>query len=654
MKLSKTLLLAALTFVSAEKLQYFGANESSGEFGEDDFPGVYNRNYVYPDIEKIEVLREQGMNAFRVCNRWERLQHELYGELNEFDITEIKKIIDTITAKGAIAVIDPHNYARYNNKLIGSKEVPIEAFVDFWIRLAEVFKDNENVWFGLVNEPHDINTNDWFMAARAAVDGIRSTGAKNTILVPGNGWTGAWNWCQSYYGESNADVALRYFSSEDENILFEVHQYFDSDYSGYNSQCVQRPCQNLFKEYIEWLKANNLKGWVGEIGSFFNDECHQCIQEAIEYLQENREYIVGALWWAAGPWWGSNGLSIEPNDEKAFPGQMAWLKPYLPGPSELTEVPTFINKKVYCEGCNVTGTGGDGSLWGWENEKACEINVVLCELATGDDGSYWGWENGTSCKIDKIACGFISEDDNIDDSILDNSYCGGCDVTATGDDGSYWGWENGKSCEIDKIACGFISEDDNINDTFFDTNYCRGCDITATGADGSYWSWENGKSCEIDKVMCGLNKNESIENDYIDNINSHYCKGCTVTSTGGDGSLWGWESKGSCEINKKLCGLDSNEVESNNYCIGCDITATGEDGSLWGWENQMSCKIDIMLCKTGRGAVSSNCKFEALGYKCCSHCYSIYQNDDGFWGIENNEWCGIPDECNLKKSNEVS
>jgi len=584
MKFSKALLLSALTFVSAEKLQYVGVNESSGEFGEGSLPGIYNKHYIYPDVNAIEIMREQGMNVFRVCNRWERLQQELFGEFNEFDITEFKKVIDSVTSNGSVAIIDPHNYARYNNKLIGTEDVPIDAFVDFWTRLAELFKDNENVWFGLVNEPHDMDTEDWFKIARAAVDGIRATGAKNKILVPGNGWTGAWSWgSEAWYGEANADVALKYFSSEDENILFEVHQYFDKDYSGTGEECVQRPCQNLFKEFIEWLKANNLKGFVGEIGSYLNDECKECVQEALEYLQENNEYIVGTLWWAAGPWWGPNPMSIEPNAEKAFPGQMAWLKPYLPGPSELTEVPTFINKKVYCEGCVVTGTGGDGSLWGWENEKSCEIDKETCGYNAGKPIDNGGNDNSA----EKI-------------------YCKGCDVTATGDDGSLWGWEDEKSCQINEEACKNNTDKpaDNGNNTSTEKIYCKGCEVTATGGDGSLWGWENEKSCQINEEAC---KNKPADNGNTTQVEKIICKGCDVTATGGDGSLWGWENEKSCMIDAKACKLEE---------------ATEKPAQE-----------------------PSKCKFEELGYKCCSHCVSIYEDKDGLWGVEDKKWCGISDEC---------
>ena len=34
----------------------------------------------------------------------------------------------------------------------------------------------------------------------------------------------------------------------------------------------------------------------------------------------------------------------------------------------------------YCEGCEVTAIGEDGSKWGWENGKSCRIDTVKCNL----------------------------------------------------------------------------------------------------------------------------------------------------------------------------------------------------------------------------------------------------------------------------------
>ena len=67
---------------------------------------------------------------------------------------------------GAYAILDPHNYMRYNNpsqqpatgSVIGNTSDPNAAttidFELFWYELASRFKDNEKVIFGIMNEVH--------------------------------------------------------------------------------------------------------------------------------------------------------------------------------------------------------------------------------------------------------------------------------------------------------------------------------------------------------------------------------------------------------------------------------------------------------------------------------------------------------------------
>jgi len=46
------------------------------------------------------------------------------------------------------------------------------------------------------------------------------------------------------------------------------------------------------------------------------------------------------------------------------------------------------------------------------------------------------------------------------------------------------------------------------------------------------------------------------------------------------------------------------------------------------------------------GNLSSNCWSESLGYKCCASCEPvIYVDESGNWGVENDDWCGIPTTC---------
>ena len=69
-----------------------------------------------------------------------------------------------------------------------------------------------------------------------AIAAIRKTGATNLILVPGNAWSGAHSWLQNWYGTPNATEMIK-IEDPINNFSYELHQYYDSDFSGTKPEC---------------------------------------------------------------------------------------------------------------------------------------------------------------------------------------------------------------------------------------------------------------------------------------------------------------------------------------------------------------------------------------------------------------------------------
>jgi xyloglucan-specific exo-beta-1,4-glucanase len=304
-------------------LTWRGVSLSSAEFGEQHLPGTYNTDYTYPSANEAAYFATKGMNIVRLPFRWERLQPALNQPLDAVELGRLKGLVDAVTATGTAVQLDPHNYARYGTQqdnVIGGATVPISAFADFWSRLASQFKNNPKVVFGLMNEPHDIVTETWVTAANAAIAAIRTTGATNTITVPGVAWTGAWSWTNgNFYGTANG-VAMLKITDSGNNLLFEVHQYLDSDSSGTSSTCVSSTIgSERLASFTAWLKANGRRGLLGEIGADSNPVCSQAVADALNHLKANADVWAGWVWWAAGPWWYNPGtgtdsfMSIEPS-----------------------------------------------------------------------------------------------------------------------------------------------------------------------------------------------------------------------------------------------------------------------------------------------------------------------------------------------------
>ncbi|KAJ3044168.1 hypothetical protein HDV00_002845 [Rhizophlyctis rosea] len=299
-------LASLLTMAGAASavLQYAGVNESGYEWGTS-FPGTYQKDYIDPATSTISYWRNNGANTFRYAFSWERAQPSLGGNLDSTYVGRISNFASQAAAAGGYTILDPHNYARYNGQLIGSG-VSQSQYADLWTKLANQFKSNSNVIFGLMNEPHDIDVTTWFNAAQAAINAIRATGATNLILVPGVHWTGAHNWLD----DNNAATALKITDSKN-NFAFEVHQYFDSDFSGSHTTCAYSTEQ--LDKFTNWLKSNNRKGFLGEWAGTTDSSCSKIFSAVPQYLASHSDVYIGHTFWAAGPWWGSAAtFPIEP------------------------------------------------------------------------------------------------------------------------------------------------------------------------------------------------------------------------------------------------------------------------------------------------------------------------------------------------------
>jgi len=303
---------------------YSGVSLAGAEFAADPFgygalPGTYNSDYTYPNAQEVDYFLSKGMNTIRIPFRWERLQPTLNQAFETAELARLQQIVDYATSKGMSVILDPHNYARYsfnnNPKVIGSPELSNAVFTDLWVRLAQNFQGNSKVVFALMNEPHNMPTEQWVSAASAAIDGIRGTGAGNLILMPGNGYDGAHSWYANWYGTPNANAMGPILAKNDPNLAFEVHQYFDFDSSGTHADIVSDfEIRRRLGEFNSWLIANNQKGFLGEFGANGSTDGLRALDTALDFLEENSAYWLGWTYWAAGPWWGDYMFSIEPTN----------------------------------------------------------------------------------------------------------------------------------------------------------------------------------------------------------------------------------------------------------------------------------------------------------------------------------------------------
>ena len=314
---------ASAATVPNVKLPYRGINLAGGEFGTA-IPGTLGIDYKWPTPAEVDYFMGKGMNTFRVGFKWERMQSRINADFNAAYFAGLESIVDYATSKGAHVVLNPHNYAHYYGVQVGTSTVPNSAFANFWSRMATKFAKNPLVIFNLTNEPHDIPTEQWVSAANAAIAAIRSAGALNQIHVPGNGWTGAHSWADDDYGTPNS-VAMLKITDPANNYFFEVHQYLDEGSGGTLQTCTSKTvASERMKVFVDWLRANGKKGFLGEFAGGNNDTCNAAVGDMLDTLEDASDVMQGWLWWAAGPFWSNYGFSLEPSNGKDMP-QMALL-----------------------------------------------------------------------------------------------------------------------------------------------------------------------------------------------------------------------------------------------------------------------------------------------------------------------------------------
>jgi len=320
--------MAAHPVLSGTTACFRGINISGAEFG---MPGgKVDKDYVWPSLNTLDYFAGKGFNTVRLPFRWERLQPKLMGPLDDAELSRLMETVELIRARGMKTILDPHNFGRYNEQVVGSETVPKEAFADFWARLAKLYANDDQVVLGLMNEPNTMPVAQWVDAANAATEAIRNkAGAKNLILVPGTAWSGAHSWLIPIDGEPNG-VALKNFHDPGNNFAFEVHQYFDDDFSGAKGNCSRaKDAVAAIENFTDWLKSNGYRGMLGEFGAPKDEACVTAIHAMVDVMERNKDVWTGWTYWVAGDWWSSEEpLNIQPTKEGDRP-QLQGLMPAL-------------------------------------------------------------------------------------------------------------------------------------------------------------------------------------------------------------------------------------------------------------------------------------------------------------------------------------
>lgn len=238
-----------ITVAGAEFAANSGTEEMLANFS-NRRPGLYGEAYQYPSAATFDYLDARGISLVRIPFRWERIQPRLGGRL---DAEELRRLKATVAAArrsrpnlpgGMKVILDVHNFGAYYEAR--SAEGPglrrdfrernfARHLVDLWARLSGEFKSMPGVYYGLMCEPVDPETEDdggrtamteaWEQAGQQVVDKLREAGDANPIIISGYLWSGVINWATQH--------PRRWINDRENKILYEAHHYWDSDSSGH-------------------------------------------------------------------------------------------------------------------------------------------------------------------------------------------------------------------------------------------------------------------------------------------------------------------------------------------------------------------------------------------------------------------------------------
>ncbi|MFL5729164.1 MAG: cellulase family glycosylhydrolase [Cytophagaceae bacterium] len=336
-------ILVLFLTTQSQSQSLYGVNLAGAEFGETVLPGTYGTHYIYPSPASLDYYKGKGLKLVRLPFLWERLQPKMDSALSSTELARIDAFVAGAQSRGIYVILDVHNYARRTvsgtQYIISTPQVPVSSFVDFWTRLATHFKNDTTIWaYGIMNEPNSMN-GTWPATAQSVLTGVRSVDTVHTILMPGTDWSKAESW-------QAVNDGLKNLNDPYNNLLYEAHQYFDADYSGvYNNSYDTDGTYptigvDLASPFVNWLIANNKKGFFGEYGVPGDDpRWNVVLDNFLSYLHNN---CVGGTYWAGGPWWGNYNLSIEPSGGVDKP-QMSVVSNYTSCSSPITATKSGAN-----------------------------------------------------------------------------------------------------------------------------------------------------------------------------------------------------------------------------------------------------------------------------------------------------------------------
>lgn len=306
---STAVALACMVGSAFAQFRYTGVNIAGFDFG-CGTDGTCDITQVVPPLTQYggpdglgqmqHFVRNDGYSLFRLPVGWQYLTNNtLGGTLYQPNFEKYNALVQACLSTGASCIVDVHNYARWDGGIIGQGGPTNEQFAALWYSLASEFKQYNNIIFGTMNEPHDLNVTLWAESVQYAVNAIREAGATTQlILLPGDQYTSA-----ATIWSDGSGAALLNVTNPDgtkTNLIFDVHKYLDYDNSGTHANCTTNNIDTAWEPLSQWLRENGRQALNTETGGGNTASCIEYLCQQVAYQRTVADVILGYSGWAAG------------------------------------------------------------------------------------------------------------------------------------------------------------------------------------------------------------------------------------------------------------------------------------------------------------------------------------------------------------------
>lgn len=183
------LVTAAPHAFRATKVQYAGVNIAGFDFGctIDGTCSLTGTSKPYDIVQGANALgqmshfiKDDTLNTFRLPVGWQFLVNgQLGGQLNANNLGQYDKLVQGCLSSGAtLCILDLHNYARWNGKIVGQGGPENKQLADVWKQMATKYGKQSKIAFGVMNEPHDIPVRALFFEWTYGLRGVKWSGAE--------------------------------------------------------------------------------------------------------------------------------------------------------------------------------------------------------------------------------------------------------------------------------------------------------------------------------------------------------------------------------------------------------------------------------------------------------------------------------------------